>query len=85
MQQEALQAEAQRKERFRDHFEGLATVSLYLAWAAIALVALSWLCHLLAPMSWHWLSEGQFTHIQAVLAGVIAGVAVGHLRRRLYD
>ena len=85
IRQEAQVAEAGRSERFRDRFEGLATVSLYLAWLAITVVALAWLYHLLIPDSYHWLSADQRQQIQAVLTGVIAAVAVGHLRKRLYD
>lgn len=86
IRREALAAEAKRSERFREHFERLATLSLYLTWTAITAVACVWLCHLLTPEAYHWLSESQVEQIQAVLTGgVVAGVAVGHLRKKLYD
>lgn len=81
---EAAEAEAARTEKFRDHFERLAIVSLYLVWGGISLVALTWLYHLVAPPCWPRLPEDQVKNIQAVVTGgVIAGIAGGHMKKRL--
>lgn len=86
IENEAFAAEAKRSEAFRDHFERLAVFSLYLIWAVIVSIAITWLWHLLLPESYWWLTEQQIQHIQAVLTGgVIAGIASSHLKRRLSD
>lgn len=81
---DAEKAEAVRTEAFRNHFERLAIVSLYLVWLAIVSVGLTWIYHLLAPECWPRLPVSRLDTIQAVLTGgVIAGIASGHMKRRL--
>ena len=86
LEKEALANEADRNEKFRNHFERLAIASLYLIWVAIVLVGVTWIYHLLAPDCWPRLPDNQIDRIQAVLTGgVIAGIASGHMKRRLGD
>ncbi|MBR9864894.1 MAG: hypothetical protein GYB24_15765 [Rhodobacteraceae bacterium] len=81
---ESEEAEAARTERFRNHFERLAIVTLYLVWFAIVVVGLIWLYHLIAPPSLPRLPVEQVNNIQAIVTGgVIAGIASGHMKKRL--
>lgn len=81
---DAAEAEARRTEAFRDHFERLAIVSLYIVWFAIVLIGLAWLYHLLAPPTWSRLPDEQAGHLQSIVTGgLIAGIAGGHVKKRI--
>ena len=85
LREEAEKAEADRTEAFRNHFERLAILSLYVIWFAIIIVGLTWLYHLIAPPFWPHLPEEQVNNIQAIVTGgVIAGIASGHMKKRLH-
>ncbi|MFV2053613.1 hypothetical protein [Aliiroseovarius sp. YM-037] len=85
LEEDARKAEALRTEKFRNHFEILAVISLYIVWAAIVAVGLTWLYHLIAPACWPRLPEEQVGNIQAIVTGgVIAGIASGHMKKRLH-
>lgn len=80
----ALEAEAKRTEKFRDHFEGLAVWSLYLIWGFLVLVGIVWAYHLIVPPCWPRLPEDQVRNLQAIITGgFLAGIAGGFLKRRL--
>lgn len=84
LKREAAEAEHNRTERFRDHFESLAIVTLYIAWAIVLIIALVWVYHLLAPPCWFHLPAEQVKQLQwIVTGGVFAGVVGGHIKRRL--
>ncbi len=81
---EAEQAEADRTEKFRNHFECLAIITLYIVWVSIVIVGLTWLYHLIAPPCWPRLPDEQVGNIQAIVTGgIIAGIAGGHMKKRL--
>jgi hypothetical protein len=76
--------EASRTERFRDHFERLAIVTLYVVWAILCLVAVARLYHLLAPPLWWRLPDEQVARLQSIVTGgVLASIAGGHVKKRL--
>lgn len=80
----AAENEANRTEKFRDHFERLAVVTLYLVWIILILVGLAWVYHLLAPPCWPRLPDQQVQHLQSIITGgVLAGIAGGHFKRRI--
>jgi hypothetical protein len=80
----AEENEAGRTEKFRDHFETLALITLYVVWAIVILFALVWAYHLVAPVGWCRLPDAQIDKIQSILAGgIIAGIATGHVKRRI--
>lgn len=82
----AQEREAGRTEAFRDHFERLALISLYLVWALLIVFGLVWAYHLVAPPTWFRLPEGQVDHLRSILTGgILAGIASGHVKRRLGD
>lgn len=82
--EDALRKEAERTERFRDHFERLSLVTLYLVWAVLMILGAVWIYHLIAPPSWHRLPDEQVRNIQSIVTGgFLAGLASGHLKRRL--
>lgn len=84
IEQRAKEAEANRTEGFRDHFETLSRVALWLVFGALVAIAIVWLLHLILPERWRWLTKEQVATIQNIVTGgVVAGVATAHLRRRL--
>lgn len=84
IEEAARKNEVGRQETFRDHFEIIAIISLWGVWAAISLVGTVWVYHLVAPECWPRLPEQRIQTLQAILTGgVIAGVASGHLKRRI--
>lgn len=86
LRDDAKAAEAERTEKFRDHFERLAIISLYVVWIAIAIIGVLWVYHTVAPPNWWRLPDDQVRNLQAIVTGgVIAGTASGHLKRRLAD
>ena len=80
----AEENEAKRTERFRDHFERLAIFTLYVVYLSLLLVGLVWLFHIITPTCWHFLTPAQAEKVQAIITGgIIAGIAAGHLKKRL--
>lgn len=76
--------EADRTERFRDEFERIALVGLWVLALAILALFLVWFWHLVAPEAWRWLSDAEIGRVQSiVLGGVLASFALGHIRKRL--
>jgi hypothetical protein len=82
LKKEADEAEHDRSERFRNHFEWLATKFLYGGAVALALIAGVWLWHTITP--WHFLTADQLSHIQSLLTGgVLVSVGTNYMKRRL--
>lgn len=78
----AATGEHHRNEKFRNHFERIALCSLWAAWVVIIVLAGTWLWHVVTPL--HWLPPESVDRIQTlVTGGVIAGIAGGHIKRRL--
>jgi hypothetical protein len=76
--------EHNRTERFRDHFERVSIIGLWVVAALMAFSVAFWFWHVLFPVSWHWLNAEQVSKLQTLVAGgVIASTATGHLKRRL--
>jgi hypothetical protein len=84
IQRRAEENEAKRTEAFRNHFERLAVVTLYGAWAILMLLGLTWVYHLVASPCWPRLPDAQIDHIQSIITGgILVGLAGGHFKRRL--
>lgn len=80
----AANGEHQRNERFKDNFEHIAICGLWLAAIVLLALAFTWIWHLLMPDSWHWLQPESVAKLQNIVTGgVLAGVATGHLKRRI--
>ena len=78
------EAEHDRNENFRNHFEKIAVAALWLFAVSFFLLVLTWLAHIVLPLKCHWLQPDQISKVQnLVTGGVVASVAIGHLRRRL--
>lgn len=83
-EKEAARGEHRRSEEFRNNFEKIAILFLWIISILLFLIIATWAWHLLAPIKCHWLDEDQLSKLQALLAGgVLTGVAVGHIRKRL--
>lgn len=81
---EADEAEHERSERFRDHFEWIATRGLYVGAFAILAAALVWFWHIITP--WHFLDPDQLAHLQnLVTGGVLVSVGTNYMKKRLGD
>ena len=84
LKRQSEENEADRTERFRDHFERLAIVTLYVVWACLVIVGVAWVYHLLAPPEWMLLPEKKVRQLQNIVTGgLLIGIAGGHLKRRL--
>jgi len=80
----ARQAEHHRNEKFKNHFEKIALVALWMAAILFASLFIVWAWHTLLPIKYHWLSTPQMDSIKAILfGGIVSSVAMGHFRRRL--
>jgi hypothetical protein len=84
IRKKAANAEHNRSENFKNHFERIALAGLW-AFAVIGLLlGFAWFWHLFMPFKWHWLSSDQVTQVQNFLTGgVVAAVATGHFKKRL--
>jgi hypothetical protein len=79
---EADEAEHDRSERFRDHFEWLAIRGLYLGAFAIFAGGAVWFWHVITP--WHFLDPDQLSHLQnLVTGGVLVSVGTSYMKKRL--
>ena len=84
LRKHAVSREAQRTERFRDQFECIAILGLWVLALSILALFLVWFWHLVVPLSWRWLTDGEIGRVQSiVLGGVLASFALGHIRKRL--
>jgi hypothetical protein len=84
LKNDAAEREHNRNEGFRDLFDRLVRTGMYLAFAAIILMGLAWVWHLIMPYKWQWLTEPQIDHIQTLVTGGVLAVVVGdHFKRRL--
>lgn len=84
LKKRADENEANRTENFRDHFEGLAICTLYMVWIVLIVIGAAWVYHLLAPPTWPRLPDEQVKQLQSVVTGgILAGIAGGHLKKRM--
>ena len=98
LQKEAAEAEHGRSQAFKNHFELLSIIMLYVLFAGFILLATVWVLHMLLPERvaglnaagdwWSrihgWLNKDQVDKVAGVLAGgVIAGLVADHFKRRM--
>lgn len=84
LERQAKENEHRRNEQFRDHFERLAILCLYLGALLIAVVGLTWVWHILLPQGLHWLNADQVGKVQSLLlGGILTSVVTGHIKKRL--
>ena len=58
-----------RGKKFKDNFELIAIIAMWVIAAVLLVVGLTWLWHLLTPLCLHWLDEDQVDTLQNILAG----------------
>lgn len=79
---EADEAEHDRSERFRNHFERVAIGGLYIGAVALLAGASVWFWHIITP--WHFLDPDQLSHLQnLVTGGVLVSVGTNYMKKRL--
>lgn len=84
LEKQALFAEHGRNEKFRNHFENLAIIALWLSAVVIAACGLIWLAHMVLPEKWRWLAKDDVSHLQSIVtAGLLVGVIGNHFKKRL--
>lgn len=84
IRKKAAESEHKRNEKFRDHFEKIAVIFLYLVAILFLAVGSTWFWHLLMPTSLQWLSEAQIAKLQNIVTGgILASIATGHVKKRL--
>lgn len=80
----SLEKEASRTERFRDNFEHIAILTLWVVWIALVIIGILWVYHIIAPPTWWRLPAQQVSQLQSIVTGgLLAGLAGGHLKKRL--
>ena len=80
----AVRGEHDRTETFRNHFEIIAIVGMYLVAGLVFSSVLVWFWHILMPQKWHYLNSDQISAIQNLATGgLIVGIVLGHVRKRL--
>lgn len=73
-----------RRERFQDCLILGALIAFWLIVAGSVVLGLVWFYHLLAPESWHYLSERQQEKIHAMLfSGLMSAAVTGSAKRYL--
>jgi len=81
---EAEEAEHDRAERFRGHFEIISIILIWVLAIGFILIGLAWLFHILGPADRRWLEEDRVDDLRGLLTGgLIVGVLTDHLRKRL--
>ena len=84
LRKEADEAEHDRSERFRDHFEWIAVRALYVGALVLLAGAGVWFWHIITP--WHFLDPDQLSHLQnLVTGGVLVSVGTNYMKKRLGD
>jgi hypothetical protein len=82
LEKEADEAEHERSERFRDHFERVAIAGLYVGAIALFGGTSVWFWHIITP--WHFLDQNQLAHLQnLVTGGVLVSVGTSYMKKRL--
>lgn len=73
-----------RNERFKDHFETIAILTLWVIAALFLIVGVTWFWHLIMPDNWHWLKADQIAKLQNIVTGgILTSIAAGHVKKRL--
>lgn len=84
---EAAENEHKRDQRFKDHFELISLICLWLVAAGIFLAAAIWLLHMVAPPEptcLRWLTDAQVQSLQNALTGIVlVGVLADHFKKRI--
>lgn len=76
--------EHERNEKFRNHFEIIAIISLWGFFILFAGLILTWFWHYLTPACLHWLTTEQLSKVQTLATGgIVATIAAGHMKKRL--
>jgi hypothetical protein len=94
LKRESDEAEHDRGQAFKNHFETLSIWMLDVLFAGFVLISTIWVLHLVLPensmgVGWvsylhGWLSKDQLDKITGVLAGgAIAGLVADHFKRRM--
>jgi hypothetical protein len=89
---EDLKADAERQEhrrnqKFKDQFELIFTILIWLLFIGFVILGAIWFVHLISTPAFklvHWLSEEQIDKVEGILtSGIIAGLVADHFKRRL--
>jgi hypothetical protein len=84
LQREADRLEHHRNQRFKQNFEWIAIIALWLSFAAIAVIGVVWLWHLGAPAKYRWLAGEDVSHLQSIItAGLLVGIVGNHFKKRI--
>jgi hypothetical protein len=78
------EAEDGRTELFRQHFECIAIIAVWVAAISLFVMSVVWLWHLMAPPGLRWLVDRDLWTIQTILtAGALLTIVSGHFKKRL--
>lgn len=82
LRREADEADHDRNERFKGHFDTIGICALYAAAFALLISGAVWFWHIVTP--WHFLNPDQLGHLQNLLTGgVLVSVGTSYMKKRL--
>ncbi len=82
LRREADEADHDRNERFKGHFDTIGIIALYVVAAALLVAGAVWFWHVVTP--WHFLNSDQLGHLQNLLTGgVLVSFATSYMKKRL--
>jgi hypothetical protein len=82
LKRESAEAEHDRDQKFKNHFERLAVWTVYILYVGFLAFSAVWIIHVLTP--WGWLKPPELDKVQGLLTGgAIAGLLADHVRKRM--
>jgi hypothetical protein len=80
----AEENEHNRDQRFKEQFEIISLVAMWVLAAGMFIAAAIWFYHLVTPYSWPRLCQDQIDDIQSLLTGgLIVGILANHFQKRI--
>jgi hypothetical protein len=80
---QANEREHARSQKFKDHFEMIAIVGLWLAAVCVFVIGVALAMHMLIPEHRHWLSGEQIASLKGLFTGgLLAGLMTNHFKKR---
>jgi hypothetical protein len=82
LRREADEADHDRNERFKGHFDNIGVIAMYAIAIALLIAGAFWFWHIVTP--WHFLEPDQLTVLQNMLTGgVLVSVGTSYMKKRL--
>lgn len=74
-----------RHSQFKGHVHWASIFGLWLLFLFYAVIAFTWLFHLVTPEFWHYATEKNLAVLRHLLFGSIIGALVGQFARKIFE